>query len=393
MGFMSTARRRLIWIALAAALHLTPAIRDGWHSRGAPRVEFAVRDAAPRLPTSEPPLCREEFVLSQATTPFTHVSSLCELDGGRLAAVWCGGSREGARDVAVWWATRGPLANDQWSAPRPIVTRESAAQETFRFVRKLGNPLLVAEKDGRLTLIYVSVAVGGWSGSSLNIKQSLDSGQSWSPSQRLGLSPFFNVSELVKNSAQPLTDGGWAVPVYHEAFGKFPEVLWLRPGPGRVKAVKSRAFGGRRAFQPALVALSPQRALLLCRAVGNASEICITVTTDAGRHWAAPRPSGLPNPNSGLDALRLSDGRLLLAFNDTTAGRENLRLALSSDEGVTWHRTRTLAAEPGAEFSYPFLLQTSDGLVHVTYTWKRRNIRHVTFNLTWLDAPAEGKSP
>jgi predicted neuraminidase len=171
-------------------------------------VEFAVRHAALFLPTVEPPLYREEFVLSQATTPFAHVSSICELGDGRLAAVWCGGSPEGARDVAVWWATRGPLANDQWFAPRPIVTRESAAQETFRFVPKLGNSLVVAAKDGRLTRVYVSVAVGGWSGSSLNIKQSLDGGRTWSPSQRLGLSPFFNVSELVKNNAPPLTDGG-----------------------------------------------------------------------------------------------------------------------------------------------------------------------------------------
>ena len=338
-------------------------------------------------------MCREEFVGSPITTAFTHVSSLCELAGGRLAAVWCGGSREGARDVAVWMAMRGPLTNDHWSSPRPVVTRESAAHETFRYVRKLGNPLLIAEKDGRVSLVYVSVGVGGWSGSSLNLKQSLDGGRTWSRSRRLGLSPYFNVSELVKNNAQALTDGGWAVPIYHEAFGKFPEVLWLHTASGQVEAAKSRAFGGRSAFQPALVALDPQRALLLCRAAGSVPEIFITRTEDSGRHWTAPRRSGLPNPNSGLDAVRLSDGRLLLAFNDTTTSRENLRLALSSDEGATWRRVKTLAEEPGAEFSYPFLLQTSDDLVHVSYTWKRRNIRHVAFNLAWLDSPAGGKNP
>ena len=390
---MSTGCQRCALIALALALHLAPAIRDSWHGGGAPRVEFAIRDAVPHQSAIEPAMCREEFVESQVMTAFSHVSSLCELGDGRLAAVWCGGSREGAGDVAVWFATRGPLDHDKWSSPRPIVTRDSAVRETLRFVRKLGNPLLIAEKDGRLTLVYVSVAVGGWSCSSLNVKQSSDGGQTWSPSQRLGLSPFFNVSELVKNNAQPLTDGGWAVPIYHEVLGKFPELLWLHPGSRRLEAVKSRAFGGRSAFQPALVALAPQRALLLCRAAGDVPEIYTTLTSDAGRHWTAPRPSGLPNPNSGLDALRLSDGRLLLAFNDTTTSRENLRLAVSSDEGVTWRRVRTLAEEPGAEFSYPFLLQTSDGRVHVTFTWKRRNIRHLTFTLAWLDSEADAKNP
>jgi predicted neuraminidase len=94
---------------------------------------------------------------------------------------------------------------------------------------------------------------------------------------------------------------------------------------------------------------------------------------------------GLPNPDSGLDAIRLADGRLLLAFNDSQHGRENLRLAVSTDEGRTWTRTATIAEEAGAEFSYPFLMQASDGDVHLVYTWKRTAIRHVVFNVAWLD--------
>ena len=89
--------------------------------------------------------------------------------------------------------------------------------------------------------------------------------------------------------------------------------------------------------------------------------------------------------DAGLDAIRLDDGRMLLAFNDSETGRENLRLALSTDEGRTWTRIATLAEESGADFSYPFLMQASNGDVHLVYTWKRTAIRHVVFNTSWVD--------
>ena len=84
---------------------------------------------------------------------------------------------------------------------------------------------------------------------------------------------------------------------------------------------------------------------------------------------------------------------ILMAFNDTPKDRHNLRLALSSDEARTWRTVATVADEPGAEFAYPFLLQTSDGLVHLTYTWKRRGIKHLTFDLAWLEEQARSTSP
>lgn len=390
---MSAPWQRWLWIGLAVALHLLGLSRGGWRDSAAPSATFAVPQPAPPPAATAAPVCQEEIIDPQFVVPSLHVSSLCELRDGGLAAAWYGGTREGARDVAVYFATRQAGEAGLWSPPRALVTRHTAAQETFRFVKKVGNPLLFAGADGRLCLLYVSIAVGGWSGSSLNFKESFDSGLTWTSSRRLGLSPLFNVSELVKNGPVPLADGGWAVPIYHELCGKFPELLWLRAAPDGLRAGKSHAFGGHTAFQPALVALDARRALLFCRAAGPVRQVFLARTADGGDHWSEPRPLGLPNPDSGLDALRLKDGRLLLAFNDTPTDRHNLRLALSGDEGITWRRAATLADEPGAEFSYPFLLQTRDGLVHVTYTWKRRGIKHVCFNLAWLDEQARRSSP
>jgi predicted neuraminidase len=94
--------------------------------------------------------------------------------------------------------------------------------------------------------------------------------------------------------------------------------------------------------------------------------------------WSPMRATALPNPSAGVDAVRLRDGGALLVYNDTPRGRTPLNLAMSRD-GRDW--TNVLAFETGpGEYSYPAIIQARDGLVHVTYTWKRERIRHVTLD-------------
>jgi len=313
----------------------------------------------------------------------SHVASICELPDGRLVATWYAGSREGAGDVAIYLATRAP-GESRWSAPRAIVTRESATRDLNRYIRKVGNAVTFADGAGRLTLLYVTVSIGGWSGSSLNLTTSTDGGATWTRSQRLTLSPFFNLAELVKNAPAGLAYGQWAVPIYHEFVSTFPEMLWLDESQDGVHAWKSRMSAGWFGYQPALTPLSMNTALAVLRD-DAAKTVSIARTDDGGESWSTPQSLDLPNPDAGLGAVRLSDGRLILAFNDSKTGRENLRLALSTDEGKTWARIATVAEEPGADFSYPFLMQASNGDVHLVYTWKRAAIRHVVFNVPWLD--------
>jgi len=344
----------------------------------------------------EAPWHREEFITESDSAPMVHAGSMCQRSDGALAAAWYAGSREGAADVAIRFAVRPP--GETWNASRPIVTVESARKELGRYVKKLGNPLLFNAPGGRLGLLYVSVSVGGWSGSSLNLKVSDDGGASWSPSERLVLSPFFNLSDLVRNPPARTDDGRIVVPIYHECFGKFPELLWLappsdRPGQSGCSYHKTRIAGGRSYIQPALVCLDDDDLLVLLRSCGTAKTAGISRSADAGASWDSIRPSELPNSNSALNAIRLDDGTLLAAFNDSETGRACLRLAASADGGASWRRLAAVENESNpAEFSYPALLQSQDGLIHLLYTWKRKHLKHAAFNRAWLDASTVNES-
>jgi predicted neuraminidase len=86
----------------------------------------------------------------------------------------------------------------------------------------------------------------------------------------------------------------------------------------------------------------------------------------------------LPNPNSGIDAVTLADGRHLIVYNHTTEGRSPLNVAVSRD-GKLWEAALILESEPG-EYSYPAVIQRANGRVDITYTWKRQRIKHVTID-------------
>jgi predicted neuraminidase len=376
-------------MGLTLVVLIIGAARDGWRTSPTPEAKFVVPPAVASN-TNPTPEFFEQLVDPKFIRPSAHASSICELADGRMAAVWYAGTREGARDVAIYFATRDPGLTNGWSTPRAIITRETAGEETFRYVKKVGNAVLFAGTNGHLHVLFVTTGFGGWSCSALNLKTSTDGGVTWSRTQRLGLSPFLNISELAKNPPVQLADGRFAVPIYHELLGKFTEMLWLRPREEGFDYLKTRAFGGRTAFQSALVATSETNAVLLSRATGPVMKVHVSRTADAGKDWTAPETIDLPNSNSGLDAIRLADGRLLLVFNDSSDGRENLRLAISADGGTTWRRAGTLVEENGNEFSYPTVLQTRDGLIHVTYTWKRLGIKQATFNVAWVESQLKG---
>jgi predicted neuraminidase len=185
-------------------------------------------------------------------------------------------------------------------------------------------------------------------------------------------------------------DGSIGIPAYHELLGKFGELLRLSQD-GQILD-KERLSRGRSAIQPVIVPLDERNALALLRNCGDPPRALLQQRTDdGGARWSSPEPLHLPNPNASVAALRLRGGSILLAYNHPPTARRNLWLALSKDNGQTWVQWRAIEEAPAAsagekvEFSYPDLGQTSDGTVHLVYTWNRTHIKHVAFNESWLN--------
>jgi predicted neuraminidase len=116
-----------------------------------------------------------------------------------------------------------------------------------------------------------------------------------------------------------------------------------------------------------------------------ASKIAVADSYDDGLTWTQARFLQLPNNNSGIDAVALNDGRVVLIFNNTTRGRSPLNLAVSRD-GEHFRIFATLEDEPG-EFSYPAIIQDKNGDLDMTYTWDRKTIKHI--HLPLANVPRE----
>jgi len=372
------------FLALAAA---TVVLAPWWVARDEAAGSFP-GFALPVPPAAETvPFFVSETINPESPEPKAHSGTLVEMADGRLVAAWYAGSGEGARDVAIHLSSRG--LDGTWSEPHAIFRREEVASSLQRYVHSLGNPLLFTDEENRLGLLFVSIAAGKWSGSSMNLAWSTNAGRTWSRPEKLTLNPLANLSALPRNPPVALVDGGWAVPIYEEFLGRFPEVLWIRPrNPGALAAV-SRMAGGMSVFQPSVVALSAERGMAFYRDDSGTGRVFLAGSSDRGRTWSEGRPSDLPNVDSGVCALRLPDGRLLCAVNDSpNRKRENLRLALSADDGQTWRYIATLAEERGENFDYPYMILGRDGRVRMLYSSRGTRIVYAEFNTAWIDEQA-----
>lgn len=307
---------------------------------------------------------RAEFIFDSAPFAECHASTIVETRDG-LVAAWFGGPRERDPQVGIWVSRQ---SDGKWLPPVEVATGVQADGNRFA----CWNPVLFQPSNGPLMLFYkVGPNPKRWWGM---LRTSADAGRTWSQGRRLP----DGVLGPIKNKPIQLPGGDiLAASSDEDASGWRVHFERSSDGGKTWAATRPVATDGKiNAIQPSIL-LHPGGKL---QAIGRTREgrLFQTWSKDDGKTWGRMTLMDVPNPNSGIDAVTLADGRHLLVYNHTPRGRSPLNVAVLR-EGKSWQPALVLEDQPG-EYSYPAVIQTRDGLVHITYTWKRLRVKHVVLN-------------
>jgi len=317
------------------------------------------------IKTTQSGLLKSEFVFDPNPVPSCHATTIVETKTGTLVTAWFAGTAEGKPDVCIWSSRS---ADGAWTAP--VMVAEGTPHPCW-------NPVLFQPNEGPLMLFYkVGPSPSTWWGM---LKTSTDNGKTWSEAVKLP----DGILGPIKNKPVQLADGTILCPTSTETNTK-PSAWRLHfelskdCGKGWTTA-KPSSDGDPAvdAIQPSILFLGGDKLMALGRSKNK--KIFSVISDNNGKTWGTMSLTELPNPNSGTDAVTLKDGRHLLIYNHTDRGRSPLNLALSTD-GKTWSAALLIEDEPKMEFSYPAIIQTNDGLVHITYTWKRQLVKHAVID-------------
>ena len=347
-----------------------------------PRFDGRIREGAALLPTIHP--------------GDSHAATLVETEAGDLLCAWFNGPGEGEPDTNIV-LSRLPAGSDTWLPPVQLSSDPRRSEQ---------NPLLfVAPPAGEVWLLHTSNEPHDQSSSRVIRRVSPDGGVTWERSEVL----FDHLGSFIRNPIVVLSNGDWLLPAYDCDKTAERTVLKLSTDQGSTwSTVEVPDAVGQ--VQMSIAELSPGELVGYYRSRA-ADRIHRSVSKDNGRTWTAPEKTTLPNNNSAIQVLRLSDGRLVMVFNDSCADRDQFRwvpdgkggvrrktlrtpltLALSEDDGATWPYWRNLQVQDEEYrdnefgYSYPTLLQTRDGRLHVAYSYLRKTIKHVILAPEWIQA-------
>lgn len=355
----------------------------------------------------------DEFLYKTASFPECHSATITETTKGDLIATYFGGTKERNPDVCIW-ISRKPKGSNEWLAPQlvadgvfktgseeaklaglsgldstttaadkgPIIDAKIRKNPEGYQRKACWNPVIYQVPGGELQLYFkIGSSVADWTGWVIKSK---DGGKTWSKREPLKenyLGPVKNKPILSKGrliAPTSIEKGGWKLYFeYSDDMGK----TWKRTD-------YVAADEGVKAIQPAIMTLKDGRLAAVART--RSEHIGITYSSDNGETWSKLQLIDTPNNNSGLDAVTLKDGHQVMICNEKPIphGIKNgkgVRTPLSlmiSDDGEHWKHWITLEDSPVSQYSYPSIIQTSDGNIHCIYTWRRQRIKHVEVSAT-----------
>ncbi len=320
------------------------------------------------------PMLRSQFIFQEVPgVAVHHCSTVAEAPNGDILALWYGGSYESAEDQALYMAR---LEQDSvaWNPPERVLVNHGQPP---------GNAVIFQGPDGRMYIIWGRMEGSwpkrrgsGWSDCRLLVRTCEDNGHSWGEDTEIAGS----FGWLPRNTPVTLADGTFALPisgtVEGEGSGSFLLVLNEETGEW-----SRRGFIGG-ASQPTVVVRDNGDLVCFMRSSPRTMK---SISTDHGHTWTPIEATALRNPGSGLDTVKLDSGRVLQVYTDTETGsRYPMVIVQSQDDAESWDNLITLATDYG-EFSYPTIIQASDGMIHLLYTYRRYSMMHTMFNEDWLE--------
>jgi len=315
----------------------------------------------------------DEFIYDKAPYPSCHAVTIVEATNGDLVASWFGGTHERHPDVCIYVAIK-PKGSDKWG--EGVKVADGVMKDGTRF--PTWNPVLYQIPSGDLMLFYkIGPKPSEWWGV---YRTSSDGGKTWSdkidmPSKDF-LGPIKNKPVLLSNGTLLLPSSiegdGWRLRMESTSdFGK----TWV------LGDTISRGKQKINAIQPSILFHKDGSIQAIGRTRNRA--IFSTFSKDNGKTWSDLELIGLPNNNSGTDAVTLKNGKHLLVYNhvlptgkESKGPRTPLNLSIS-DDGINWKATLVLEDSKISQYSYPSIIQSSDGMVHIVYTWRRQKLKYV----------------
>jgi len=337
--------------------------------------------------------------------PSSHSSNLLNLGNGDLLCAYYSGRWEGKSGVAIL-ISRLAKGADQWTKPEVVAQESGLAFE---------NPVLFEPRAGLLWLFYTSQAAdAGQSNAQVFYRTSEDNGRSWSEAKVIFAKPgSFDRHRIV------VSGGEWLFPMYYSPRSDADHYSSIQVSRDQGHNWKECVIPDSSGLvQPDLVEVSARRFVLFFRS--RFADWVYISRSDNGCSWSKPQPTQIPNNNSSIQLARLRDGHLVIAFNNiqatTTRGKPTdyarfpMSVALSIDDGKTWPWVRdvdigqdvpqgkipnTMAGSDVSDeqktffqhlfdYSYPSIIETPDGVIHMSYTFRRRTIKYVNFEESWI---------